>query len=237
MVEKGKFIVVEGTDCSGKETQTRLLLERLAQENISAEQMTFPRYDTPTGRIVGKCYLGKDIENYGPGSWFDDPASLDPKIALLYYAADRVAATSEINSILSSGRHLICDRYVESNKGHQAGKISTFDGRKNIVDLIDRLEHELLGIPRADHVIFLFMPYQVGMELKKGRAGMADAHEASSEHLRNAEQCYLELADRFGWERINCAPDGTIGSIKTRESIHAEIYAKINKFLKTKKNE
>ena len=56
---KGKLIVVEGTDCSGKETQTRLLVEKLLKENIKIERLSFPMYDTPTGKIIGACLLGK----------------------------------------------------------------------------------------------------------------------------------------------------------------------------------
>ena len=49
----GKLIVVEGTDCSGKETQTRLLVDRFEKENIKVKRLSFPMYDTPTGKIIG----------------------------------------------------------------------------------------------------------------------------------------------------------------------------------------
>ena len=57
---KGKLIVIEGTDCSGKETQTKLLVEKLDKLNIKCVRLSFPMYDTPTGKIVGGPYLGKD---------------------------------------------------------------------------------------------------------------------------------------------------------------------------------
>ena len=52
---RGRLIVVEGTDCSGKETQTKLLYERLRAENFPVASMSFPRYETSTGKIVGEC--------------------------------------------------------------------------------------------------------------------------------------------------------------------------------------
>ena len=55
----GKLIIVEGTDCSGKETQTRLLVDRFEKENIKVKRLSFPMYDTPTGKIIGACLLGK----------------------------------------------------------------------------------------------------------------------------------------------------------------------------------
>ena len=84
---KGKLIVIEGTDCSGKETQTKMLTKRLEKENIACVRLCFPNYDSPTGKIVGGPYLGKDYICEG---WFPEgAANVDPKVSSLYYAADR----------------------------------------------------------------------------------------------------------------------------------------------------
>lgn len=56
---RGKIIVVEGTDCSGKETQSKLLIDNLKKDGMETVYYGFPAYDTPTGRIVGLSYLGK----------------------------------------------------------------------------------------------------------------------------------------------------------------------------------
>ncbi len=56
---RGKIIVVEGTDCSGKETQSKKLIKNLERDGIETIYYSFPAYDTPTGRIVGLPYLGK----------------------------------------------------------------------------------------------------------------------------------------------------------------------------------
>ena len=55
----GKIIVIEGTDCSGKETQSKLLEKRLNEEGLKCKRFEFPMYDTPTGKIIGGAYLGK----------------------------------------------------------------------------------------------------------------------------------------------------------------------------------
>lgn len=55
----GKIIVVEGTDCSGKETQSKILIDNLKKDGMETVYYSFPAYDTPTGRIVGLPYLGK----------------------------------------------------------------------------------------------------------------------------------------------------------------------------------
>lgn len=58
-MEKGKIIVIEGTDCSGKETQSKLLIDKLNKEGLETVYMSFPMYDTTTGKIVGLPFLGK----------------------------------------------------------------------------------------------------------------------------------------------------------------------------------
>ena len=84
---RGKLIVIEGTDCSGKETQTNLLLKKLNSEGIKVEKFSFPNYQSPTGKIIGGPYLGKE---YICDCWFSEGATkVDPKVASLYYAADR----------------------------------------------------------------------------------------------------------------------------------------------------
>lgn len=119
--EKGKIIVIEGTDGSGKATQTKILLQRLNEQGYRIQSMSFPCYDSPTGRIVAGPYLGKPSVSE---SFFQEgPDSVDPKIACAYYAADRRATLPKINQILESGHNLIIDRYVSSNMAHQGGKI------------------------------------------------------------------------------------------------------------------
>ena len=86
-MQKGKIIVIEGTDCSGKETQSKKLAEALTNNGFKTVRMQFPMYDTPTGQIVGGPYLGKDYicEGFFP----EGAAHVDTKVASLYYAADR----------------------------------------------------------------------------------------------------------------------------------------------------
>jgi len=233
MKEKGKTILIEGTDCSGKETQTKKLLEKLAADNIPIETMGFPRYHTPTGRIIGQCYLGKEGLGEGDVNWFGNANNLKAKTALLYYLADRVEAEDEIRRTLESGTNLILDRYVESNMAHQGGKIRDPEKRKEMIDLITNLEYGLYNLPKPDETIFLFMPYEAGMILREGRNEKADGHESSQDHLKNAQDTYLELSERFNWKKIDCAPnfDGTKESIIKPNEIHEMVYEAVKKVL------
>ena len=108
---KGKLIVIEGTDCSGKETQCRRLIERLKSDNIEVFEMPFPRYDTPTGRIIGGPLLGKPAIC---DTYFDYPSEVDGKVASLYYAADRYYNCKPIIDNLEEGITVILDRYAQT---------------------------------------------------------------------------------------------------------------------------
>ncbi|HJX49904.1 MAG TPA: hypothetical protein VJ438_00410 [Candidatus Nanoarchaeia archaeon] len=222
---RGKTFVLEGTDKSGKNTQSDYLLASIRALGLNCQKMSFPRYHTPTGRIVGQCYLGKIL---GPGdrAWFGDANLVPPEVASIYYAADRLAAVPEIEEILSSRSHLILDRWVESNMGHQGGKAKTPEQRAGIIEFISHLEYGVLDLPKPDAVIFLYMPYEVARTLPRAEA--ADGHESNEEHLRNAEETYLYLAKRFNWKQINCAPNGKIRSI---DDIHQEVFEIVKPYL------
>lgn len=216
-MEKGKIIVIEGTDCSGKETQSRLLVEKLNEMGKKSIRISFPRYDTPTGKIVGGAYLGKPEIC---ASFFTEGAvNLDPKIACLYYAADRKYNIDEVLKYVNEGYYVILDRYTTSNLAHQGSKILDKDERFNMFQWIDKLEYWLLGLPKPDMTIFLHVPHKYASELKKNRT-LLDEHEKSEEHLKNAEICYLELVGLYGWKYINCIKND---SIRTIEDINNEI--------------
>lgn len=214
---KGKIIVIEGTDCSGKQTQSQLLVERLNKEGIKCMSLSFPCYDTPTGKIVGGAYLGKpEICE----SFFENAVKLDPKIACLYYAADRKYNIDKVLKYVNDGYYVILDRYVTSNLAHQGCKIENKDERFYMYQWIDKLEYWLLELPKPDKTIFLHVPYDFTKELEKNREFL-DEHEKNPEHLKNAERAYVELAQLYNWDKIECIRDNKLRSI---EDINNEIY-------------
>ena len=182
-----------------------------------AIRLTFPKYDSPTGKIVGGPYLGKkEISE----CWFPEGAvNLDPKVACLYYAADRKYNESEIKKYLEDDYFVICDRYVSSNMAHQGSKITSDEDRFHMYEWIDKLEFWLLNLPKPDKTIFLHVPYTYALELKKNRESL-DQHEISEEHLKNSEVAYIELSSMYNWKHINCIKDN---EIRTIEDINKEI--------------
>lgn len=213
----GKLIVIEGTDCSGKETQTKKLVKRLENENRKVIRFSFPNYDSPTGKIIGGPYLGKpSISN----TWFDNPITLDPKIASLYYAADRRYHLNIIKKYLNDDYVVILDRYTPSNMAHQGCKLETKKEREGLYKWIEKLEYELLELPKPDIIFFLHMPVHYIQELRKNRNEL-DVHELNKKYLEDAEQTYLELAKLYKYKTISCIKNSRIKSI---DEIHEEIY-------------
>ena len=108
---------------------------------------------------------------------------------------------------------------------HQGSKIKDQDDRFNMYQWIDKLEYWLLELPKPDITIFLHMPYIYSKELQKNRKSL-DEHEKSEEHLKNAEEAYIELSELYHWDTIKCIKNNQIKSI---DEIHDEV---INLILK-----
>ena len=230
---RGKLIVIEGTDCSGKETQAKLLEEKLNKMNKSTKRLSFPCYDTPTGKIIGACYLGKEEltkkhlnSNNG---WFEEGSSeVDGLVSSLYYAADRKYNINQINELLNNGINVVLDRYTYSNMAHQGGKIITQEERFQFFKKMEVLEFELLELPKPDLVILLYVPHQVTLKLLEARDEASDQAESDIKYLRRSEQTYLELRALYKFKMIECTK---LGNMRTIKEIHDELLKEVLKFL------
>lgn len=212
------IIVIEGTDCSGKETQSKKLVEYLNNNGYKAIRYSFPNYDSPTGKIVGGSYLGK--EHIGPCLFPEGAVNVDYKVASLYYAADRLYNIKEIENSINDGYIVILDRYVYSNMAHQGCKVLDKSKRNDIYNWLEELEFGLLKLPVPDVKLFLHMPSKYTKILKQNREESLDQHELNDEYISNAEAAYLELIDKYNFKRISCVDNNRIKSI---DDIHLEI--------------
>ncbi len=216
-----KIIVIEGTDCSGKETQSILLEEKLKEAGYSCARYSFPVYESPSGKIVGGAYLGK--EEISKSYFTEGAVNVDARVASLYYAADRLYNIDKM--IDENLDFIILDRYVSSNMAHQGSKLENPRERLALYRWLEKLEYDLLKLPQADITFFLHMPYEKAAELKKNR-DTSDEHERSEKHLRQAESAYLELAELYDWSSIKCVVND---EIRTKEDIAEEVFSLIKK--------
>lgn len=224
---RGKLILIEGTDCSGKETQTKLLIDKLNKENIKCVRIGFPYYDSPTGKIIGGPYLGK---SYICDGWFSEGATnVDPKVSSLYYGADFLYHLKDMNEILNQGINIILDRYFYSSFAHQGGKEKNKSKRLELYKWLEKLEFELLELPDPDIKVFLHMPYDVASELRKNREEKPDQNESSKEHLLMAEKAYIEVANLYNFKTIECSLDNKPRQI---DDINDQLYNFVKSKLK-----
>ena len=234
-MNRAKILVIEGTDGSGKETQSKKLVEYLKSLNIKVKCYSFPVYSSATGKIVGGSYLGKP--EISPSFFEETSANVDPLVSSLYYAADRrYNFLNEIESELYKNDIIILDRYVTSNMGHQACKAKTKKERDKILKFIETLEFDLCELPRPDKVIFLHMPFEATKELRKDRIS-GDGNENNESHLRHAEKNYVSISKIYNWHYINCIKTKkykSIEDIKSIDEISDEIKEVVNDFLKEK---
>lgn len=183
----GKLIVIEGSDGSGKATQTGLLVDRAPKSRCFVTSHAFPRYGTPAAHLLQR-YLGRNMDKY--------PRALPPHQASLAYAADRLDwAVTQGYELLEGGNTLILDRYVLSNLAHQGARIPNFELRRLFYDWCLNLEFGDLALPKPDLTVLLHVASEVSIALIEKRGEAKDAHEADVAHLRAAEAAYLELAE------------------------------------------
>lgn len=231
-----KIIVIEGTDCSGKATQTKKLKENLEKEGRKVFSISFPNYESPTGKIIGGPYLGKNDITEG---WFLEKApNVDAKVGCLYYAADRYYNLPIIQEKLGEGYDIILDRYTYSNMAHQGGRVYDKRKRQDLYRWIEHLEFDMLSLPKPDIKIFLHMPLEAEQLLKANRKEESlDQNENDKNHLKNAERAYLEIVNRYHFHTIECVKPKKIEKewIKTPEEISIEIWKYVQECFKEEK--
>jgi dTMP kinase len=203
---RGRLLVIEGVDGSGKNTQSRLLVQALTQRGIRAELVSFPRYaDSMLGPTISDLLAGR----LGPVS------SIHPKLTALLFAVERHEMRAPIQAWLDDGVTVVCDRYVYSNIAHQAvrlpaGEVDAFR------DWLLTVEFDLLGMPRPDATVLLDLDDAVSRRLREARAAHAysqtvlDEHEKDLAGMARARSLYHGLATLLDWQLIDCAPQGDL---------------------------
>jgi len=217
----GAFIVIEGTDGSGKTEQTKRLVARLEATGRKVHTADFPQYGSPSAIFVEKYLRGE----YG------DLKDIDAYKASLFYALDRFDASFTIRKCLSEGMTVVSNRYVSANMGHQAGKIHDPLERKKFLSWLKNLEYEICGIPKPDMTFLLYIPPEKGQEFVAQKAAREytqgkshDIHEADINHLRDAAEAYLEVANQEGWKVVDYRTEDP-AVIKTLDQVEEEIWS------------
>lgn len=230
MAKKGKLIVIDGVDGSGKATQINFLIKHLRKDGRKVKVIDFPDYYSNFfGKFIGHC-LSEQYYNF---------VKIHPKIASVLFAADRFESRDKIKKWLKDGNIVIANRYASANQIHQGGKIASTKKRESFLNWLAEMEYEVFKIPKPDVIFYLSVPIPVVLKLIRARNKKADrgylgkkkdVHEKDVNFLENSRKAALWLAKtQKGWIKIECAKGGVLD---TRENIHKKIYEKVKKVLK-----
>jgi dTMP kinase len=221
MAVRGKFIVLEGIDGSGKRTQLDMLARAFVSRGVSTAQIGFPSYEGFFGKMAGQFLNGE----------FGALDSVDAHFSALLYAGDRFESKPVMEAVLSAGKTLLADRYIGSNLAHQGSRVPP-EKREEFLAWLKRLEYEIYNLPAEDLVLYLRVPVAEAQRLVGQKAARDytklrhDIQEADIKHLEAASQVYDDLARQPNWAQIECF-DKQRQSLRSPESVHEEIVATI----------
>ena len=202
-MNKGKLIVLEGIDGSGKSAQFRRLCARLEKDGIDYNHIVFPRYDQDSSALI-RMYLA--------GEFGTHPDDVNAYTASTCFAVDRFASyKKDWGSTYESGGLFLSDRYTTSNAVHQGSKLADAE-LPDFFRWLSDLEYEKMGLPKPDLVIYLDVDIETSLARMRRREAKnhthADIHEQDIEYLRRCLRTAERAADFFGWTRIPFMKDG-----------------------------
>lgn len=224
---KGKFVVFEGLDGSGKATQLQHLVRYCQEQRIETATVDFPQYY--------KTFFGKLVARYLKGE-FGDVDQVSPYLASLTYAGDRWQVKPLMDRALRDGKLLLANRYTSSNMAFMGAKIKNKKERDRFIRWLIRLEWQVYSIPEPNLTIYLSVPPEIGQRLvdKKGNRrymgnkNQRDIHERNLVYLKKVADVYMSLSQRFNnWVKIDCVDEK--GALLSKEKIHGKIIKVLKK--------
>lgn len=220
---KGKLIVLEGVDGSGKSTQFKMLTESLKERGREFRTVTFPRYGESSSALL-RSYLN--------GEFGSDPMDVNAYAASTFFFVDRFASyKTDWGDYHASGGVVLCDRYTTSNAIHQGAKLPESE-KTGFFDWLYNFEFETMELPRPDAVLYMDIDIDTCLAQLKNRqqsgGAAADIHEAHVGYLADCLNTGSAAADRLGWHRVRCLENGKMRSM---DDIHGEILKYVEEIL------
>ena len=222
---KGKLIVLEGIDGSGKSAQYRRICEKLKRDGVAYDHIVFPRYDKDSSALI-RMYLS--------GQFGSNPNDVNAYTASTFFAVDRFASyVQDWGEKYRTGSFILSDRYTTSNAIHQGCKLP--DGELNdFFAWLSDLEYGKMGLPRPDLVIYLDVSIELSLarmrrrQLKTHTTG--DIHEQDVAYLERSLYTAGKAAEYYNWHKIPYAIDGVERDIDEKnEEIYQLILSELRK--------
>lgn len=214
-MKRGKLIVIEGPDASGKATQAAELVKHLRHNRCRVHAIAFPQYGHRSARFV-KLLIGG---TFGPATY------VSPFLSAMFFLLDQVSARNRLMSWLKHGDYVVADRYVPSNVAHQGAKLGKARGRSSFVHWLEDLSYKTFGLPKPDLVIFLDVPSSVRERLLQTRGRGRDDFESNMRYFRRVLTVYRTLARQEHWARIACTQRGRM---RTSSAIAQDVWRMVS---------
>lgn len=226
MVEKkGRFIVIEGIDGAGKETQAKLLISRFESGGREVMMDDYPHYETGFwGEHVGKMLRGD----------FGDPFQVSPYLTLLPYILDQSQGSDQIRDFIRRGGVVVSNRFYTTNYAHQAAKLPE-EERDQFRSWLEEAGYGRgnMHIVRPDLVIALLVDPPICQQMLKTKAKRKytgeealDLAEKNFKHQMAAAREYekMVIANSTTWTKVDCCQNGVVLS---PEEIHEMVWKEI----------
>jgi dTMP kinase len=208
-VSKGRFIVFEGGEGTGKTTQIKRLEARLKEAGRDVV-LSWEPGGTPLGEKVRSVILDP---NSGP---------MSARCEALLYAACRAEHVDKvIRPALDRGAIVLCDRYWDASRAYQGV------ARRLGILAIDRINWWATEGLFPDRVYLFDIDPSIGLERAKSRTGQADRLEQEGKPFHNeVRKAYLHIAhsDPSRYEIINAAA--------SRDEISEQLWQSLSKCLR-----
>lgn len=170
------LIAFEGLDQSGKQTQTRLLRDRIRAAGCKARAVSFPDYGTAIGEELARALQGE--RDYGP------------EVMQLLYIANRYERRPDLDRWRTAGIALLCDRYVASSIAY---------GEAQGLDPVWLAELQRF-LPQPDLTILLDVAPETAVTRK---AAGRDRYEQDRALQARVRDSYLRQAQQPAWLRVD----------------------------------
>lgn len=205
-MNKGKLIVIDGLDGTGKSTQTKILYNRILETNKKVKLISFPNYESDSSYLV-KMYLNGEISN--------DVNNINPYAASSFYSSDRyISYIKEWASYYKEGYIIISSRYVQSNLIHQMTKLDKSEWDDFIKWTYD-YEYNKLMLPVPDLVLYLEVDINISKNLILKRASdkPLDIHEKDYNYMKKCMESFNYIKNLGYVNNILCNDENGIFSI------------------------
>jgi len=219
-MNKGRIIVLEGLDSSGKATQTELLKEKLEKNGVKAKIYSFPRYNEFFGKLIAKYLKGE----------LGKKEVLPEEFVSLLYSLDRYEIKKEIEEKLGQGFTLIMDRYYTSNFAYQSAKFEDTKKKSEFIEWMKKIEERM---PKPDLVCFLDVPAEFSQKLMDSRKQKdymkekKDIHEKDFGYQKKVRKEFIELCGKErNWIKIDCVEGN---KLKTKNEISEMLWKHVKK--------